>query len=77
MRWTGLSIIDCIRFERSRIKENENGIWSVLLHRQKNGDPVFLAGPPEMANAVFAIPPVSETYSFWSGNGTADNAVRG
>ena len=46
MRWTGLSIIDCIRFERFRLHKNEDGVWSVLLHRQKTGNPVFVAVPP-------------------------------
>lgn len=64
-RWTGLAIIDCIRFERSRLQHNENGVWSVMLHRQKNGNPVFVAVPPEVASAVREIPPVSETYFFF------------
>jgi len=77
MRWTGLSIIDCIRFERFRLQQNEKGVWSVLLHRQKNGSPVFVAVPPQVAEAVKEIPPMSEAYFFWTGNGTAVTAVRG
>jgi len=77
MRWTGLSIIDCIRFERSRLQQNEHGIWSVLLHRQKNGNPVFVAVPPQVAEAVMEIPPISDTYFFWTGNGKPGTAVRG
>jgi integrase/recombinase XerD len=77
MRWTGLSTIDCIRFERSRLQQNDKGVWSVLLHRQKNGNPVFVAVPPEVADAVLEIPPVSETYFFWTGNGKPVTAVRG
>ena len=77
MRWTGLSIIDCIRFERFRLQQNEKGVWSVLLHRQKNGNPVFVAVPPQVAAAVTEIPPTSEVYFFWTGNGKAVTAVRG
>ena len=77
MRWTGLAIIDCIRFERYRLQQNEDDIWSVLLHRTKNGNPVFVAVPPEVADAVRELPPMSETYFFWSGNGKPVTAVRG
>jgi integrase len=77
MRWTGLSIIDCVKFERSRLKQNGDGVWNVMLHRQKNGNPVYVAVPPALADAMLAIPPVSKTYFFWSGNGKAVTAVRG
>src|ERR1039458_8358420 len=69
MRWTGLSIIDCIRFERFRLQRNEDGVWSVLLHRQKTGNPVFVAVPHQVADAVLEIPPMSEAHFFWSGIG--------
>jgi site-specific recombinase XerD len=77
MRWTGLAIIDCIRFERSRMQQTGDGIWTVMLHRQKNGNPVFVAIPTEVADAMLSIPAMSETYFFWSGNGKAVTAVRG
>jgi integrase/recombinase XerD len=76
MRWTGLSIIDCIRFEKSRLSKDKNGVWSVLLHRTKNGNPVFVAIPPKVAEAVLEIPALSEQYFFWSGNGRPQTAVR-
>ncbi len=76
MRWTGLSTIDCIRFERFRLKKNEDGVWSVLLHRQKTGNPVFVAVPPQVADAVLKVPPMSEAYFFWSGIGMPKTAVR-
>jgi site-specific recombinase XerD len=75
MRWTGLSIIDCIRFECFRLQQND-GVWSVLLHRQKTGNPVFVAVPPQVADAVLEIPPMSETHFFWSGIGKPITAVR-
>jgi site-specific recombinase XerD len=77
LRWTGLSIIDCVRFERSRLTQNADRIWTVLLHRQKNGNAVFVAIPKEAAEAVLELPPMSEKRFFWSGNGKATTAVRG
>jgi integrase/recombinase XerD len=77
MRWTGLSIIDCIRFERNRMQQNADGVWFVMLHRQKNGNPVFVAIPQVVADAMLTIPAMSDTYFFWSGNGKPETAVRG
>jgi integrase len=77
LRWTGLSIIDCVRFERSRLQQNADGVWTVLLRRQKNGNPVFVAIPTEAAEAVLELPPVSQQYFYWTGNGKAVTAVRG
>jgi integrase/recombinase XerD len=77
MRWTGLSIIDCIRFEKHRLSKNGDGVWSVLLRRMKNGNPVFVAIPPQVAEAVLEIPGLSVEYYFWSGNGKPQTAVRG
>lgn len=77
MRWTGLAIIDCVRFERHRLRQNAEGVWSVMLHRQKNGNPVYVAVPSAVADAQTAIPAVSETYFFWTGNGKPETAVRG
>ena len=36
-----------------------------------------LAIPHQAAEAVWAIPPMSEMYFFWSGNGRPETAVRG
>ena len=76
-RWTGLSIIDCVRFERYRLQQNSDGVWTVLLRRMKNNNPVFVAIPQEVVDALNAIPPMSDTYFFWSGNGRPQTAVRG
>ncbi len=76
-RWTGLAIIDCVRFERDRLQQTADGIWTVMLHRTKNGNPVFVAIPPEVADAVLLIPPLCDRYFFWSGNGKPTTAVRG
>jgi hypothetical protein len=64
MRWTGLSTIDRIRFERYRLSQNAGGVCTVPLHRQKNGNPAFVAVPPVVAEAVLGIPPMSEQYFF-------------
>lgn len=40
-----------------------------MLYRQKNGNPVCMATPHHAAEAVLAIPPMSERYFFWGGNG--------
>jgi site-specific recombinase XerD len=77
MRWTGLSIVDCIRLEKHRLSKNEEGVWSVLLHRMKNGNPVFVAIPPQVAEAVLEIPGLGKEHFFWSGNGKPQTAVRG
>ncbi len=76
-RWTGLSIIDCVRFERRRLKQEVSGIWTVLLRRQKNGNPVFVAVPQKTVDALNAIPPTSQVYFFWSENGRPQTAARG
>jgi len=76
-RWTGLSIIDCVRFERYRLRRNSDGVWTVLLRRMKNGNPVFVAVPPKVIEALNSIPPVSDQYFFWTGNGRPQTAVRG
>src|ERR1017187_977803 len=48
-----------------------------MLYRQKNGNPVYVAIPHQAAGAVLAIPPMSEMYFFWSGNGRPETAGRG
>jgi integrase/recombinase XerD len=76
-RWTGLAIIDCVRCSRDRLQQNTGGVWQVLLRRQKNGNPVFVAIPSQVVEAVSSIPPMSQMYFFWSANGKAETAVRG
>ena len=75
-RWTGMAMIDCVRFGPGRLQQNSDGIWTVMLRRQKNGNPVFVAVPEEVVEAIAEIPPVSEQYYFWTGNGEADTAVK-
>jgi hypothetical protein len=35
MRWTGLAIIDVVRFEKYRLAQDAEGVWMVKLHRTK------------------------------------------
>jgi len=76
-RWTGLAMIDVVRFRRDWLSKDINGVWRVMLYRQKNGNPVYVAIPHQAAEAVLAIPPMSEMHFFWSGNGRPETAVRG
>jgi len=48
-----------------------------MLYRQKNGNPVYVAIPEPAAEAVLALPPLSESYFFWSGKRRPETAVRG
>jgi len=75
--WTGLAMIDVVRFRRDWLSKDINGVWRAMLYRQKNGNPVYVAIPHQAAEAVLAIPPMSEMYFFWSGNGRPETAVRG
>ena len=77
MRWTGLAIIDCVRFPREHLQENAHGIWTVQLRRTKNDRHVYVAVPDEVATAVLAVPQMSEGYFFWTGNGEPQTACKG
>src|SRR5271167_3793142 len=33
-RWTGLAMIDVVRFRRDGLSKDENGVWRVMLYRQ-------------------------------------------
>ena len=48
-----------------------------MQYRKKTGNPVYVAIPHHAAEAVLAIPPMTEMYFFWSGNGRPEKAVRG
>ncbi len=77
MRWTGLAIIDVVRFEKHRLAKDKEGDWAVKLHRTKTGEWVEVTIPPEVAEAVLALPPMSNEYFFWSGNGEPQTACKG
>ncbi len=70
-------MIDVVRLQRDRLTKDDQGIWRVMLRRQKNGNPVYVAVENYVAEAVLAIPPMSQQYFFWTGNGKPGTAVRG
>ena len=39
-RWTGLSMIDVVRLRCDRMSQGADGVWVVMLLRQKNGNSV-------------------------------------
>ena len=76
MRWTGLAIIDAVRLERFRMAQDTDGVWMVKLHRTKTGEWVQVAIPPQVAEAIIGVPPLNQTYFFWSGNGEPQTACK-
>lgn len=73
MRWSGLRIRDAITLERSRLVGD-----SLLLYQAKTRTPVYVPLPPEVAEALRALPPglrPNPRYFFWSGNGDPKSAV--
>src|ERR1035437_9091787 len=50
-----LTPIDVVRFRRDWLSKGINGVWRVMLYRQKNGNPVYVAIPHQAAEAVLAI----------------------
>jgi integrase/recombinase XerD len=74
MRWSGLSIRDAVRLERSNLTEGDE----LFLYRAKTGHPVYVPLPPEVAAALRNIPASpcpNPRYFFWSGNGNIRSAV--
>jgi integrase/recombinase XerD len=74
MRWSGLSIQDAVRLERSNLADGDE----LFLYRAKTGHPVYVPLPPDVASALRKIPPgpcPNPRYFFWSGNGNIRSAV--
>jgi len=74
MRWSGLSIRDAVRLERSCLSDQNE----LFLYRAKTGLPVYVPVPDEIAQALRNIPPgpaPNPRYFFWSGNGKLKSAV--
>jgi hypothetical protein len=42
MRWSGLSILDATKLERSRLSKSEDGDDQIFLYRAKTGVPVYV-----------------------------------
>lgn len=74
MRWSGLSIRDAVKLERSNLSENDE----LFLYRAKTGNPVFVPLPPDVAQALREIPAGIKSnprYFFWTGHGKLKSAV--
>ncbi len=74
MRWSGLRIRDALTLERSRLSDDNK----LLLYQAKTGHPVYVPLPPDIAEALRALPPGARPnplYFFWSGNGLPKTAV--
>jgi len=61
-----LAMIDVVRFRRDWLSKDINGVWRVMLYRQKNGNPVYVAIPNQAAEVVLAVPPTSRVTCFFS-----------
>ncbi|WP_164981373.1 tyrosine-type recombinase/integrase [Silvibacterium dinghuense] len=73
MRWSGLRIRDAVILERHRLHGD-----NLLLYQAKTGQPVYVPLPPDVAEALRAIPEgpkPNPRYFFWSGNGLPKSAV--
>ena len=51
-------MIDVVRFRRDWLSKDINGVWRVMLYRQKNGNSVYVAIPNQAAEAVLTVPPM-------------------
>jgi len=81
MRWTGLRIRDAVTLERNRLSLNPaDGMWSVIVHQRKTGEPVYCPIPPDVAEALLNVPAsqkgnTNEKYFFWTGAGLPKTVV--
>jgi integrase len=69
-------MIDVVRFRRDWLSKDINDVWQLMLYRQKNGNPVYVAISNQAAESVLSVLPMSEAYFFWSGDGRPETAVR-
>ena len=69
-----MRIRDALTLERSRLSDDNK----LLLYQAKTGHPVYVPLPPDIAEALRALPPGARPnplYFFWSGNGLPKTAV--
>jgi integrase/recombinase XerD len=77
MRWTGLRIRDAVTLEKHRlVRDDQSGMWSVMVYQRKTGDPVYCPIPPHVAEILQDVPAsqkgnTNERYFFWTGEGLA------
>jgi integrase len=72
MRWSGLSILDAVTLERTRLQGHR-----LLLYRHKTKVPVFVPIPSGVAEMMHDLPNSNPRYFFWSGNGDPHTAKKG
>ena len=70
LRHSGLRIRDAATLQRTHVKNGK-----LFLYTQKTGTPVWLPLPPEVIEALQAVPTINERYFFWSGNGDPKTTV--
>jgi len=70
LRHSGLRIGDAVTLERSRITGDK-----LLLYTAKTGTPVHLPLPSFVLTALEAMPRISETYFFWTGESATQSAT--
>ncbi|HEY6182876.1 MAG TPA: site-specific integrase [Terriglobales bacterium] len=71
MRWSGLSILDAVMLERSKLQLDR-----LLLYRHKTGVPVYVPLPSDVADLLRSLPNSNPKYFFWSGNGDPHSAKK-
>jgi integrase/recombinase XerD len=69
MRWSGLSILDAVTLERTRLRTD-----CLLLYRHKTKVPVYVPIPVAVARMLHDLPNSNPRYFFWSGNGSPHTA---
>lgn len=72
LRWSGLSILDAVTLERSRLHADR-----LLLYRHKTKVPVYVPLPPFLVRILDTLPNDNPRYFFWSGNGDPHTAKKG
>jgi integrase/recombinase XerC len=71
LRFSGLRIIDAVGCQIEWVKGGR-----VRLITRKTGVHIDVEMPPHVTNALAAIPPASDLYFFWTGNGAIETATK-
>lgn len=70
LRYTGLRIGDAVSLAADRLVGNK-----LFVRSEKTGQEVFSVLPPFVADALAAVPRLSDRYFFWTGNSTLHTAI--
>ena len=71
-RYSGLRISDVATLGKDRIDAH----GKLMLYQHKTGEPVCVPLPPAVVKALEAIPHISESFYFWTGDSRPDSAAR-